>query len=92
MSKVILQGYIEVPDTELDSVEAELPRHIDLTRNEPGCLTFCVEQDQCYQNRFSVYEVFANQEAFAHHQQRVKASRWGAVTKNVQRHYSIHRC
>lgn len=91
MSKVILQGYIEVSDAEFDAIQAELPRHIELTRKEPGCLMFCVEQEQGFRNRFNVYEVFASQEAFAQHQKRVKESRWGAVTKNVQRHYRIAR-
>ena len=89
MPKVTLEGYIEVPDADLDLVQSELPLHIDLTRKEPGCLTFSVERDQRDGNRFNVYEVFTSQEAFEHHQARVKGSRWAVVTKNVQRHYSI---
>jgi quinol monooxygenase YgiN len=38
MPKVILQGYIEVSDADLDLVQSELPHHIDLTRHEAGCL------------------------------------------------------
>jgi autoinducer 2-degrading protein len=80
---------IEVPDADLDLVQSELPNHIALTLQEPGCLTFSVERDHEIGNRFKVYEVFASKEAFEHHQDRVKGSRWGVITKNVQRHYSI---
>lgn len=91
MSKVVLEGYIDVPDADLDFVKTELPKHIELTREESGCLVFSVEQDKSNRNRFDVYEVFASQEAFDAHQDRVKSSRWGAITKNVQRNYCIRR-
>ncbi len=39
MSKLILEGHIVVSDTDLAKVMAELPAHIELTRNEEGCLS-----------------------------------------------------
>ncbi len=89
MTIVILQGYIEVPDEDLDLVQSELPHHIDLSRREPGCIVFRVEWDQEHCGRFSVYEEFASQEAFEIHQKRVTSSRWGAISKNVRRHFII---
>lgn len=89
MSKVILSGYILVPDADLAVVEAELPRHIENTRQESGCLVFEVVRDEANPNRFEVYEEFTDQRAFEHHQQRVGRSRWGQVTSNVARHYQI---
>lgn len=89
MPKIILQGYIEVPDTDLDIVLSELPHHLELTRAEAGCLVFDVEQDPVRKTRFRVYEEFVSKEAFDLHQQRVKASAWGRITGNVQRHYTI---
>lgn len=80
MPKVILRGFIEVPDADLELIQSELPLHIDLTRKELGCMSFSVERDQKFSNRFNVHEVFVSQEAFEHHQTRVKESRWGAVT------------
>lgn len=81
MPKVTLEGFIEVPDADLDLVQSELPFHIDLTRKEPGCLIFSVERDHRSSNRFNVYEVFVSEEAFEHHQARVKGSRWGLSLK-----------
>ena len=89
MIKVILQGYIEVPESELDAVTSELPNHIALTLAEVGCLVFTVKQDLQLTGRFHVYEEFINQDAFDKHQQRVKASKWGSVAQNVSRHYQI---
>ena len=89
MSKVILQGYIVVSDSDLKAVKAELPNHIRLTRAEAGCIVFNVVQDSQTPNLFDVYEKFADQAAFEQHQTRVKGSYWGQVASNVERHYSI---
>jgi len=89
MSKVILQGYIEVLESSLDAVLLELPNHIALTLAEPGCLVFKVEQDEEFTNRFYVYEEFINKQAFAKHQLRVENSWWGSVTENASRHYKV---
>lgn len=89
MSKVSLQGYIVVSDTDLDAVTSELPTHIELTRHETGCIEFNVIQDADNANRFNVYEVFEDKESFMAHQERVKQSKWGQVSKNVERHYEI---
>lgn len=89
VSKVILQGYMQVADADMGAVQAELLLHIELTLKEPGCLVFHVERDPVDRNRFNVYEEFTDPEAFGNHQERVKNSDWGRVTGNVQRHYSI---
>ncbi|MFG6178928.1 putative quinol monooxygenase [Halomonas sp. THAF12] len=90
MPKIILEGYIVVPESELEIVRNELKSHINLTREEEGCLEFQVVQDECEKNRFHVYEEFKNQAAFQYHQERVQTSHWGEITKNVERHYQIH--
>ncbi|REL35024.1 putative quinol monooxygenase [Thalassotalea euphylliae] len=89
MSKVILQGYIEVPLSELSLVKEALERHIELTRAEPGCIVFNIEPAQQYANRFNVYEEFVDQAAFEQHQVRVKQPHWGKISQNVARHYQI---
>ena len=89
MNKVILQGYIVVPDSDLAAVTKELPVHIDLTRKENGCMVFEVTRDETDKNRFHVYEEFENEIAFSNHQQRVRDSQWGSVTGNVERFYEI---
>jgi len=89
MSKVILEGYIVVPDADLLRVQAELPNHIALTRKELGCLVFNVSQCKVHRNRFRVYEEFASQNDFEVHQERVHNSAWGAISRNVERHYII---
>ena len=89
MPKVTLKGFILVPESELEIVQTELPNHTRLTLEETGCITFNVIQNPDNPLRFDVYEEFADKMAFAHHQQRVKASLWGKVTVNVERHYEI---
>jgi autoinducer 2-degrading protein len=89
LTKVILQGFIVVPDSDLEIVKSELIIHKTLTLKEAGCLIFTVTPDETNPNKFSVYEEFVNQAAFDNHQVRVKTSKWGEVTKNVERHYQI---
>lgn len=89
MDKVTLEGYIIVPDSDLDRVQAELPNHIALTRRESGCLVFNVNQDQDNKNRFNVYEEFKDRESFDNHEVRAADSKWATITKNVQRFYEI---
>ena len=89
LSKIILQGHIIVPTAELAIIKSELLIHEKLTKQETGCITFNVLQDQSNPNKFDVYEVFIDQASFDNHQRRVKNSNWGKVTKNVERHYKI---
>jgi len=89
LAKVILQGFIVVPDSDLEAVKSELVIHKRLTLKEAGCLTFTVTPDEVNSHKFSVYEEFVNQTAFDNHQERVKSSKWGEVTNNVERHYQI---
>lgn len=89
MSKVTLKGFILVPESDLELVQTELPNHTRLTLEETGCITFSVVQNSDNPLRFDVYEEFADKESFELHQQRVKASYWGKVAVNVERHYEI---
>ena len=89
MSKVILEGYILVPNEDLKAVNEELVNHAALTLQEDGCLVFEVFQSAESLNKFSVYEEFTSQAAFEFHQARVKESTWGSVSKNAKRHYTI---
>ena len=89
LSKVILKGFIVVPDLELEVIKRELTTHTRLTLEETGCLIFTVTQDEDNIHKFNVYEEFINQSAFDNHQSRVKSSKWGEVTKNVERNYKI---
>ncbi|MEH8183135.1 putative quinol monooxygenase [Aeromonas veronii] len=89
MSRVILKGFIIVPPNDLAAVKDELDNHIQLTRAETGCLIFKVTQDPLNPCRFDVYEEFFDEAAFQAHQARVKSSRWGKITVNVERHYMV---
>ncbi len=89
MSKVTLKGFILVPESELELVKNELVNHRRLTLEETGCITFSVIQNSENALRFDVYEEFTDKVAFEQHQKRVKASHWGKVTVNVERHYEI---
>lgn len=89
MPRIVLQGFIVIPDANLDIVKSALPQHCELTRQEPGCLQFEVTPNSTDPNRFDVYEVFESKAAFEAHQVRVKQSYWGQVTTEVERHYEI---
>ena len=89
MSKVILSGHILVSETDMVAVRAELPTHCELTRAEPGCLVFRVDEDPNHVGKFDVYEEFDSKESFTGHQERVATSDWGRVSRNVERFYTV---
>lgn len=89
MSKIILSGFIIVPEADLKAVLEKLPEHIRKTQQEDGCLVFKIEEDPANPCQFQVYEEFINKTAFEEHQARVQVSEWGQVSRNVSRHYKI---
>lgn len=78
-----------VSEEDLFAVKSELYNHIELTKNEPGCLEFHVNQRSDNATIFDVYEEFKDISSFELHQARVKSSVWGRVTKSVQRYYEV---
>lgn len=89
LSKVILQGFIVVPESDIEVVNDALVIHKMLTLEETGCLIFTVIQDAENAQKFHVYEEFVDQAAFDKHQSRANASNWGEVAKHVERNYQI---
>ena len=89
MPKIILEGHIVVPGSDLAAVTAALPTHTQLTRQEAGCLRFDVIQDPETESIFLVYEEFIDRAAFEKHQRRLRSSEWGRAAANVQRHYQV---
>lgn len=87
--KIVLKGHITIPDADIECVKRALPRHIELTRRETGCLRFEVIPHQGDDHRYDVYEEFTDRAAFDAHQQRARESEWGRVTRNVERNYRI---
>lgn len=86
---IVLTGYIDVPVSRLEAVRSALPDHIALTRAEPGCLSFHVEEDPNTAGRYNVSERFTDRVSFDAHQTRMKASRWATVTAGIPRHYTV---
>jgi quinol monooxygenase YgiN len=87
--QVVLSGQLVcASDDEVATVRRHLPRHVELTRAEPGCISFDVHQTE---DRFvwQVDERFADDAAFQAHQARVAASEWGRATAGIERRYSI---
>ncbi|PWH05057.1 antibiotic biosynthesis monooxygenase [Brachybacterium endophyticum] len=74
---------------ELAAVETHLDRHRELSRAEPGCLAFDVQQtaDPLV---WQVDEAFTDDAAFAAHQERVAGSAWGLATADIERRYEVN--
>jgi len=80
-----LSGTIAVPTNDLERVRAALPDHILLTRAEPGCRSFLVEEQA--EGVFLVSEEFTDRAAFEAHQKRLRGTPWAAVSANAIRSY-----
>lgn len=89
MREVVLTGRLICKTAEETEVVAKLlPTHTELTRAEPGCISFEVTRtaDPLV---WQVEERFVSQRAFEAHQNRVGASEWGAKTSAIVREYVI---
>ncbi|PCI02985.1 MAG: antibiotic biosynthesis monooxygenase [Hyphomicrobiales bacterium] len=87
--RVYLNGHIDVPVDQWHAVVLALPTHIELTREEPGCISFKVTQSTSVECRFLVAEIFEDQAAFEAHQERTKASEWAKITADCPRDFTI---
>jgi quinol monooxygenase YgiN len=89
MSTVRLTGLLicETPEQARIVVD-QLPLHVELTRSEPGCVTFEVTQTE-NPLVWQVDELFQDAVSFAAHQQRVAASEWGRATAGIERRYEV---
>jgi quinol monooxygenase YgiN len=89
MDTVRLSGSLICESLEQAQIVArQLPLHVELTRAEPGCLSFAVaptEDPLVWQ----VDELFQDAESFATHQHRVAGSEWGRATTGIERRYEI---
>lgn len=82
-----LIGTLRCAPDEADTVRAALPRHLHLTRAEPGCLAFDVTETA--PGVFSVSERFADRAAFEAHQVRTRASDWWRATRHMTRDFRL---
>lgn len=89
MGKVVLSGYVIAPKNDLVAIIAALPEHIRLTRDEPGCIIFRVEQNAANPLRFNVYEEFIDRAAFDTHQKRIVGTSWAKASMNLSKYYDI---
>ena len=89
MCEIVLTGRLICKTAEETELVAKLlPTHIELTRAEPGCISFEVTRtaDPLV---WQVEERFVSQPAFEAHQNRVSASEWGTRTSEIMREYII---
>ena len=89
MGSVRLTGQLVCETLEQASVvEENLLMHTQLTRAEPGCVSFEVSRthDELV---WQVDELFQDAESFAAHQRRVADSEWGRATAGIERRYEI---
>lgn len=89
MGEVRLAGELICADeAQLEAVRQHLPRHIELTRAEVGCLEFDVQQTDDPMV-WTVRERFTDEAAFRRHQRRVADSEWGSATAGIERRYDV---
>jgi quinol monooxygenase YgiN len=89
--RVHLTGHVDIPAARLPEVLAELPRHIELTRAEPGNQRFMVTPVASPAGRLWVTETFRDRAALEVHQARARASSWGRATAGIPRNFFLIR-
>ena len=86
--EVRLSGWLVcATEAEAEAVRAHLPDHLDLTRSEPGCLSF--EVTEAGPLRWRVEERFRDRAALAAHRDRAGATVWAKATQGIERRYRV---
>lgn len=86
---IVIRGTITCTPEDLDMVLREVAHHIALTRAEPGCMHFSIEQSEANPCVFDVQERFVDQAAFDAHTRRTRASDWWEKSKHIPRDLKI---
>ena len=73
---------------EVQAVRSHLPRHLTLTRAEPGCLQFEVTETDDPMV-WEVMEAFRDRPSFDAHQARTRDSAWFAATRGILRDFRL---
>ena len=84
-----LNGHLRCrTEAEAELVRLYLPKHIEMTRAEEGCLVFEVtpEEDGL---TWRVHERFVDQAAFDAHQMRAATTDWARKTGEIPREYTV---
>lgn len=75
-------------EAERQAVLTHRAEHIRLTRAEPGCITFDID-DSDDPMVFEVMESFRDRPAFEAHQTRTRQSLWFEATRHILRDFMI---
>ena len=75
-------------EEEAQAIRQHLPRHLALTRAEPGCLSFDVTPTDDPMV-WEVMEAFRTRADFDAHQARTRASNWFAATRSILRDFRL---
>ena len=86
---ITITGTITCEPEDLDLLLAALPEHVALSRAEPGCLAFAIEQSSDDPLIFNVGERFSDRAAFDAHGARTRASAWWEMTRHIPRDLTV---
>lgn len=89
LGQIALSGHIYCANAdELKIVLDHLPEHVALSRAEPGCLYFAIDQT-ADPMVWQIEELFADEAALDAHKARMNTSTWNKVSAALKR--DIHR-
>lgn len=89
MKKIICEGYFNIPLKDFDTILAAYDAHVQLSREEPGNITYEYRLDDAIKGRIQITESYLNRQAFDDHLTRTKATNWPEISKDVIRHIDV---
>ena len=78
-----------MPPENREAFAKGLPKHAALTHAEPGCIRFEITPVEGQTGRYKVEEAFTDLAAFKAHQDRTRKTEWYAITRNIERDYTV---
>ncbi len=88
--KLIIVAKIVAKDNKLDLVKAEISKLIDVTREEEGCITYDLHQDNENPNFFLVYEIWENEILWKKHAENPNLSAFTKATEGAVAEFTVN--
>ncbi|MDV7141663.1 antibiotic biosynthesis monooxygenase [Tropicimonas sp. TH_r6] len=86
---MIVTGYLDAPEERADEIATAFEDHARLSRQEPGCELFEVNQDSAIVGRFHINERYTDADALEAHKDRMASSDWARVSAGLTRNIDV---
>lgn len=88
-NRFYIRGYIDFPSDQFAKLKSDWETHVDLSRQEEGCISFEYTYDAQRTGRVHISEIYTDEAAFEAHKARAMQAGWVELSKDAERHFEM---